>query len=270
MTTERERSTIPDFVFVCGAVGSGNSFLFSSLTMDKNVYGLNEDGLGRTLENLLRPENVSTLCPHGVDRYVEFMHRLRSDRRTLILKTPANIRWATSIRKYLPNSRFVVMIREPHAAVVSGISRHGELYDIEAIARIWLSDYGHLPETGDDRVVITFEELVADPAAVLNRIADFMPLGPEVFAYATSVNRPERSASDRWRTKVDESVAREIERWVAELGLTEIYESAQDGVGLSRSVARATRRAVVGRSGIFAPLVLAKKQLFRIWYRLRR
>lgn len=60
MTTDARRSPIPEFVFVCGAVGSGNTFMFGSLTKDEHVYGINEDGLGTTMRNFLRPENAST------------------------------------------------------------------------------------------------------------------------------------------------------------------------------------------------------------------
>jgi hypothetical protein len=269
MTTGETQSAIPEFVFVCGAVGSGNTFMFSSLTADPHTYGLNEDGLGRTLENLLRPENGPT-CPHAVDRYVEFMHGLRHDRRTLVLKTPANIRVATDLRRFLPSSLFIVMIREPHAAVVSGISRHGDRYSIEDIARIWRSDYEHLPEVGGNGLVITFDELASDPVAALSRVAEIMPLAPEVFTYATRVNRPDRSATDRWKSKVDETARREVERWVAELGLTEIYRAAQSRVGVGAKLQLATGPHAADGGRWLTPLSLAKKQFFRAWYWLKR
>ncbi len=269
MTTDARRSPIPEFVFVCGAVGSGNTFMFGSLTKDEHVYGINEDGLGTTMRNFLRPENAST-CPHAIDEFVAFVHRLRHDRRTLILKTPSNIRFATNIREYLPNSRFIVMIREPHAAVVSGISRHGERYSIEDIARIWLSDYEHLAEAGDDSVVITFDELVSDPTAALSRVAEFLPLGPEVFTYATRVNRPDRSTSEWWKSKIDEPVQHEVERWVAKLGLAEIYRAAQGNAAAHGPGARVTQRDALAGYRFLAPLVAARKQVFRAWYRLTR
>lgn len=259
---------IPEFVFVCGAVGSGNTFMFGSLTKDPNVFGINEDGLGTTLQNFLRPENAST-CPHAITEYTAFMHRLRKDRRTLILKTPANIRFATSIHEHLPGSRFIVMIREPHAAIVSGISRHGERYSIEDIARIWLSDYEHLAEAGHDAVVITFDELVSDPRAALSRVAEFLPLDTEVFTYATRVNRPDRSTSEWWRSKIDESVQREVERWVDELGLADIYRAAQTGEGAGAR-APSVETGGLARSRVLAPFVVARKQFFRAWYRLTR
>lgn len=267
--TNVRHSSIPEFVFVCGAVGSGNTFMFGSLTKDKHVYGINEDGLGHTMQNFLRPENAST-CPHALDELVALMHRLRHDRRTLILKTPSNIRFATDIRKYFPSSRFIVMIREPHAAVVSGISRHGERYSIEDIARIWLSDYEHLDKTGDDSVVITFDELVSDPSGALSRVGEFLPLGDEVFTYANRVNRPDRSTAEWWKSKVDESMQREVERWVAELGLAEIYQAAQGNAGENKLQDGPRFRGAPARNRFLARLVVAKKELFRVWYRLTR
>ena len=271
MTNDASRNSIPEFVFICGAVGSGNSFMFGSLTFDENVYGINEDALGVILGNFLRPENART-CPHAIDEFVGFMSRLRRDRRTLLLKTPSNVRHLEQIREYLPRSRFILMIRDPHGAIVSGISRHGAKYTVEDIARIWLSDCQQIEHSPSDSVVITFRQLVSDPRATLTRVSEtVMPVSDEAFAYACRVNRPERAGTDWWKSRVTDEQRIEVEHWVEQLGLLDVYDATRndrgpggEGTG-DEDVTKPSER-----SAIFQPLVNARRQFYRVWYRLTR
>ncbi len=258
----------PKFVFICGSVGSGNTLMCSCVTRDENVYGVNEDAFGSTLQRLILSEKDIGACPHGAEAFVEFLHALRRDRRTLVMKTPSNLRRMALLREYLPGSRFIVMIREPHAAIVSGLKRHGNTRDVEAVAELWLSDSQYYKEMDDDSIMVTFEEIVRDPAAALQRVSDrILPLSADAFAYGSRVNRPERADPQWWKSKVSDQVAREIEKCVEKMGLMAVYDSVAEATGQGASAELGGDSPV---SSLLKPLLTARKQFFRVWYRLTR
>ena len=261
---------IPEFLFICGAVGSGNTFMFNCLTQDENVYGVNEDALGSTLHRLIESERDMGTCPHSIEAFLGFLQALRRDRRTLILKTPSNLRYIEILKKYLPRPRFVTMIREPHAAITSGIARHANGTPIEKNAHIWLGDCRRYAELGGDCLVVTFEDLARNPEAVMRRISDqVLPLSESVFTYARRMHDPQRADPQRWKTKVDKDVQRQIEHWVDTLQLEDLYRSI--------SATAATRRPDVSNGRAPAPsrpfrslMARGTRQFFRGWYRIRR
>ena len=270
MSRKQDKELVPEFVFVCGAVGSGNTFTFNCLTQNENVYGIDEDAFGSTLARLLESERTTAKCPHSVDAFLEFLQALRRDRRTLLLKNPGNLRHANLLQKYLPRSGFVVMIREPRAAIASGIARHREGTSIEDISRRWLRDWQHIANLDSDCLTVAYEQLARDPLAVMQRIADrIMPLPDAVFTYARRMHRPERADPERWKTKVDPEVADQIEHWVETLELERHYQSVA-AMAEWNGQAAPSEQAVAARSLLRRPLVRAKKEFFRVWYGVRR
>lgn len=260
-----ERKT-PDFVFVCGAVGSGNSFMFSCLTQDKNVYGINEDYLGTLLHRLLVSERDIGKCPHSVRSFTEFMYSLRGDRQTLVLKTPANIRYKAQLLKFLPNSRFITMIREPHAAIASGIPRHNK--NVEEVAQIWVSDNQFITQLTSDSMVVAFDNIVLDPVSTLSCISNnLMPLSPEVFKFADRIKRPERADPKWWHNKVDERIRGEIEYWVDKLHLDEFYDTV---LASSKLTGQPTEETIKNTNTpfILKSSMLIKRLFFMVWYKI--
>ena len=195
--------------------------MFNCLTQDSDVYGINEDALGSLLFRLL---NSPDKGPHYIEAYLNFMYALRSDRQTLVLKTPSNIRHAIEIKRYLPTSKFIVMIREPHAAVVSGMSRHSA--GVKKVARIWLSDYQYLKNLTKESVVINYEKFILQTSEILQEIdAKILPLPPSVFECAAKFRIQENAEANRWRNLVDTKIEKEVEHWVAELHLEQTYRA---------------------------------------------
>jgi len=254
--------TAPQFLFVFGAAGSGNTFMFSCITQDANVYGVNEDAFGSTLERLLQSEHEVGKCPHSLKTFLDFLFALRKDRRTLVLKTPSNLRRIELLRKHIPNPRFIYMLREPHAAIVSGLSRHKQ--SVEEVAKIWQSDCKLLLDhQADDLTVVGYEQLARDPGAVIDRLAEtVLPLSTDVAVYASRMHRPERSDDAWWKAKVSGDVQREIERWVDELALVDLHRQAG---GEQTTVANG---AVRSPGLLMRPLLRAKKEFFRGWYKV--
>ncbi|AHG88401.1 hypothetical protein J421_0864 [Gemmatirosa kalamazoonensis] len=257
MTATRER---PPFLFVCGAPGTGNTFLFLSLVEDERVYGIDEDAFGSTLERLVRSEREFGRCPHGVAAFAAFLHALRADRDTLVLKTPNNLHALGLLRRHLPNEvAAVCMVREPRAAIVSGIERHRR--PPREVAELWARDMRLLlaPENADV-VVARYEQLVTDPDALLDTIARRMPIAPAVRAYARRMRDPARADAARWRRRVEPDVAREIDASVIALGLDALHADV-----VRRADADGAWEAPPApRTRLLAP---ARRLLYRAWYR---
>lgn len=222
-TAGKETFSPPDFVWICGAVGSGNTFLFRCLTQAPDVYGINEDALGNTLDRFIQSGIDMGTCPHGVEAYVDFMYGLRKEKKTLILKTPSNIHFHRIIRKHLPGSKFITTIREPHAAIVSGLSRHRA--NVERVAGIWLKDSLLIREIGEGTLLVNYDELITSPETILEKMnTEFLQVSSAVFRYAKKHARPGLADPDRWRTRADEKTRREIELWVKNLSLTQLFQ----------------------------------------------
>jgi hypothetical protein len=252
-------SARPPFLFVVGAPGSGNTLMFLSLVRDPHVYGVNEDAFGSTLGRLLRNDRAMGTCPHGVSRFVDFMNALRHDRATLVLKTPSNVRELPALREHLPGSRFICMIREPHAAVASGLPRHRQ--SAASVAHLWKVDMERvLDSVRDDVLIVPFEALVAGPGRVFEVIAERVgPLSPEVGRYASRMADPERAADAWWQRRIDPDTQREIRRSVLDLDLPQTHRRVL-------ALAPAEFRDGVDRAPVRRPLDRLRRLLFRARY----
>ncbi len=260
------RPDYPAFLFVCGAVGSGNTFLFRSLTEDPQVYGLNEADIGGFMKRLVESEQGIARCPHALAQFLEYLQRLRADRRTLIEKSPSNIRHRTLLREYLPNARFLFTLREPRAAIVSGLKGRSILPDVEHVARLWQEDSQRMLVCDETSRVMVYEHFLANPAEALAHMAEgFLPLADEVVRFASRMARMERADPRRWKQRVSPERAAEIEYWVGTLHLDELYRQIAHG--------RANGEPVRGGS----PQPAWRRHMrrfstsgFGLWYRLKK
>ncbi|WP_372716864.1 sulfotransferase [Novipirellula sp.] len=263
MNTESE--SVPQNIFVCGAVGSGNTFMFNCLTQDKDSYGINEDALGTTLHRLVESEREMGKCPHSVEAFSQFLTMLRADRQTLVLKTPSNLRHAALISRLFPSTVFVKMVREPHAAITSGIARHDSNASIEENARRWLRDCDEIRNSSENSLVVAFEDLVRDPERVIKRVSESVkPLSDAVFTYAKRMHHPERADAERWKLKIDSAKQQQVEHWVAELKLKDAYNSVLSN-SIDGKMDLSCRSAAASSPNPFSGL---KKQFYRLWYRV--
>ncbi len=224
------RAEYPHFLFVCGAVGSGNTFLFRCLTEDPQVYGLNEGDIGGFLKRLVESEQGIARCPHAPGEFLRFLHALRADRRTLVEKSPSNIRHKALIQAHLPDARFVYTLRAPRAAIVSGLSGRAVRADVEHVARLWRDDTERMLERDDASRVMVYEKFLAAPVQALEDMTrGFMPLDATVVRFATRMARGERADPERWKAKVTSEQARDIEYWVTALDLDALYLEVAGG-----------------------------------------
>ncbi len=254
----------PKYVFIGGAVGSGNTLLFECLIRDPNVYGINEDALGGTLSRLVFSEKEMGACPHSLNAYTSFMETLRGDRKTLVLKTPSNIRQMELIKKYLPDSKFILTVREPHAAISSGLRRHKA--DVETVAQIWKSDYKPLLENRDSYLVVSYEEMVTNPTESLRQVHEkILTLDDKVIRFGRAIADPDRVSTAWWRRLLDNDTQRKIEEVVLSENLQEIYDELTDNALLEHRQATDT-----GNNGLLISYRKMRRIVVIVLSRIRR
>jgi hypothetical protein len=210
-------------IFICGAVGSGNSFLYEIITEDPNVYGLNEDAFGGTLNRLVVSENETGKCPHAIKAFKYFIKELQADREHLVLKTPANLLHIDLILEHFPEAKFICTLREPYAAIVSGLVRHGKSVDI--VAKAWRDDALRIKNSPNNYPVIPFELLTSNPSQVIDELNEStLPLGERSHKYSAVKLKVDRQDPKRWEKKVDAETRDTIYRVVKELDLLSLHE----------------------------------------------
>lgn len=94
----------------------------------------------------------------------------------LLEKSPPNLIRAKAIADHFSPSKFVVMVRNPYAHAEGLIRRNGfKIHRAANFAGMCLRTQWQNAQTLEDVMVITYEDLVADPGAACSRLAEFVP-----------------------------------------------------------------------------------------------
>jgi len=217
-----ETSGIDNVLFVAGVHRSGTTLLESLIQERYDVRVLRApvpENEGQFLQDVMRDEVVyggpgmfaffeqSRLEPvTDAEAATEIRNRLlRSwDRWTLgssqilLEKTPANVVRIPYLRSVFPRARFVVLVRDPRAVVLS--VKKWNPSPNELLFMNWCSAYATaLHDVADDCLFVRYEDLCDDPARELDRIARFAALQarPEL-AVAQTRFEEVRNSNDRY------------------------------------------------------------------------
>ncbi len=229
-------------VFFVGFPRSGTTLMETFLDSHPDLFGTDEaplvSSVRRRAAEILGaewqyPEGVDRLSGEQVadlrDRYWATAKELfgaQVDERRLVDKFPLNIVHLGLIHRIFPNARVIVALRDPRDVVLSCFTQNFKQNDAmtnfltldstvdlySAVMRLWQRYEKALPIR---RIVYRYEELVADPAAVVGRVFDFLGLEwdeellrPERRRPRTAISTPSyrdvtkpvyRSAVGRWR-----------------------------------------------------------------------
>jgi hypothetical protein len=227
--------TSPNFLAICGAAGTGNTFLLECLTADPNTYGIDEDGFGSLLHRLITSESKLARCPHSISAFQGFLNACRGDAKTLIFKTPANLKYLDILSRHLDHMVAVTTLREPFAAISSGMRRHHRL-TLPQVMESYKNDLQRIE--GQHAYVVCFEDLVMTPTATLQRFANaVMPLHDSVFCFAERNTRRSNLVDNRWQQGLDAETCEHIQSYVSQHGLVELYNSCRGVAATETQVA---------------------------------
>lgn len=95
----------------------------------------------------------------------------------LVEKSPPNLIRVAEIREHFDPAAFVVMVRDPYALTEGLMRRNGWSAGFSAAfaIRTLRAQMDNARSLGDDALVFTYEELVADPIGLADRIGRFLP-----------------------------------------------------------------------------------------------
>lgn len=194
-----ETSGIDNVLFIAGVHRSGTTLLESLIQERYDVRVLRApvpENEGQFLQDVMRDEVV-----YGGPGMFAFFEQSRLDSvadaeaatairtrlirswdrwtlgtsRILLEKTPANVVRLPYLRSVFPQARFVVLVRDPRAVVLS--VKKWNPSPNELLFMNWCSAYATaLHDVADDCLFVRYEDLCADPARELARIACFAAL----------------------------------------------------------------------------------------------
>lgn len=210
-----ETAFLPELHVLAGKDGAAlRREFFALLTTDRwgvsnwNDIGIDKDVYWRRLCAL------RTFSITGGLRVLYSMYADGLGKRLFGEKTPADTRCMPEIEMYLPETRFIHIIRDPRDVVLS-LSRTSVRRGVEETAQIWFNMVS-LAKVAAARVrhyqEVRYEDLVLDPETELRKVCNFLDLdySGEMLEYRASGARHIGHLGDRLHTDGRAMVPREL------------------------------------------------------------
>ncbi|MGC1816828.1 MAG: sulfotransferase [Casimicrobiaceae bacterium] len=210
-----ETAFLPELRVLAGKEGAAlRRDLFVLLTTDRwGVSNWNDIGIDKNAywSKLCA---LHTFSVTGALRLFYGMYADRLGKRLFGEKTPADTHCMPQIEAYLPEARFIHIIRDPRDVVLS-LRRTSVGRSVEETSQIWVSMVS-IARASANRVSryheVRYEDLVLDPEAELRRICNFLELdySREMLEYRGSGARHIAHLGDRLHADGSAIVPREL------------------------------------------------------------
>ena len=146
-------------------------------------------------------------------------------------KTTVNLRYLEPLVRLFPNARIIHIVRDPRAAVASRLKVPWASDDVVTNALKWKLEvscgraFAEQRDLADGRFFeIRYEEVVAEPAAALRRVCDFVgePYDGRMLDYHTSASA--YVASEPWKSGTTKPVyASSLDSWRSDLSEPQVF-----------------------------------------------
>lgn len=155
------------FLFICGCGHTGTTLVAAKLGNHEDTFLIGRETntfrFGKTL--------------YAAQRVVrEWDHFANTGRKQLVIeKTPKHVQYVKRIRRVIPESQFIVTIRNPLDTVGSIYQRIGNL---KAATSRWITDHKAVLslQNQKDILVVSYEKLTMEPEYHFGRMCDFCGL----------------------------------------------------------------------------------------------
>jgi hypothetical protein len=166
-------------LFVLCPPASGSTLLWRILQTSPTVSALPGEGQAVAPDLLFTEDRWD---PRKVVDWCRVEERWRAhwnlDRTILLEKSPPHLIRAPQLEAHFPESRFVVMIRNPYAFCEGVRRRWGRRYTWRNLALFWVTVARYQVENARTlrrTLTLTYEELVTDPTGTCGRLVTFLP-----------------------------------------------------------------------------------------------
>ena len=135
-----------------------------------------------------------------------------------IEKTPNHVLFIPEIRRLVPSSRFIHLIRDGRAVVASlyEVTRThphlwGESYALDRCVSEWnraIAASSAAMETGEDGIVINYEALTAQPAIEVRRLCKFLEMSyePQILSTYSGVSSSIIKSEEDWKSRLSDPI----------------------------------------------------------------
>lgn len=193
--------------FICGLHKSGTSLFHDMLAARYDVAHLECPDVprneGQFLQDVFPQEHAfggpgsfafhSPMCPppeKDPERARQFAHRMLRQWASfatdphqphLLEKSPPNLTRIAWLRSIFPQSRFLILVRDPRATTLA--TRKWRQLPLESLVLHWNAAHlAALRDLGDDCLVLKYEDFCDDPDAVAKQAAAFCDMQPRLCA----------------------------------------------------------------------------------------
>lgn len=215
-----------DFVFVVGCGHSGTTLLASLVSNHEYVYGVGRETYA------FSPINNLLSCRMLIENF-DFI-AATSNKKAILEKTPKHVLLMDRIRKLLPDSKFLIITRNPLDNIASLYKRFGNLDDM--IER-WLVDNNAVLSSLESKNThrIKYEDLVCSPDTVLKGVFEFLgyEFDSDVLDNTKSIYSHEFKNTDLFKSRkaqISAPITANINSWVKILSAEQadyIYEKTE-------------------------------------------
>ncbi len=174
-----ETAFLPELRVLAGKEGAAlRRDFFALLTTDRwSISNWNDLGIDKH-EYWKKLCGLQTFSVTGGLRLLYGMYADRLGKQQFGEKTPADTAWMPQIEAYLPEARFIHIIRDPRDVVLS-LRRTSFGRSVEETSQIWV-DYVSIARASATRVShyheVRYEDLVLNPEPELRKICSFLDL----------------------------------------------------------------------------------------------
>ena len=156
--------------FVVGCGHSGTTLVSAKLGNHSKVYTI---GRETGIFGYKKSKSIVKI------RYTlkEWLIAVEAKQKTVLLeKTPKHIHRINRIKKTLPNSKFIITIRNPLDNIASLYKRYG---DLNIAINRWKKDNLEVIKFYEDKntIIIRYEDITNNPNAEFKKICDFIGIG---------------------------------------------------------------------------------------------
>lgn len=214
------------YLFVLCPPYSGSTLLWKLLATSANVSALPAEGqFLPEVSDIMRDKPWQSEHPLPWPQIkAAWEQHWDHSKPVLLEKSPPNLVRAEAIARHFSPAKFIIMVRDPYAHA-EGLIRRNE-WPVRRAANfsaMCLRTQWRNVQTLKDTLVLTYEDLVADPAGVCARIGQFLPdlddidhrASFEVHSLDGTVNRPITDLNARKIASLDTATMDELNQHFA-------------------------------------------------------
>lgn len=225
-------------LFIMGTQRSGTTLLTRILSAHPDIFIQNELDLPKVFEDSSSTDSVI----EGIKRQIfiengSSLDDLVGEKTLWGLKDPQLTEYVEVLRKFLPESKFIIIVRDGRGVTNSYMeNKWGLGTNAYCGAQRWMQEVNEqlnfMAQMPGNFLFIRYEDLVTDLKATLGQVCEFLecPLAPEMLEYdkqesyynvqrenVHTFKKPDKRLSEKWKSKLSHFEISVVEKVAGDL-----------------------------------------------------